>query len=305
MLMIRLMGGMGNQMFQYARGKALEKQGKGPVFYDDSAYEDDDLRSYALQSFRVAITKAPQSEIDKYRRIRRLYYSIRYHVKISTLPSYQHEKKDYKYGRYWNSGYLEGYWQNEKYFLNIREILQKEFVYKGELTDKQKEIIQEMHQGNSVAVHVRRGDYLSEKNRYTYVCLPIIYYQRAISYLQNNIENLRLYIFSDDIPWCKENFLEYENLMYIDESVSNSAQTDFELMRNCKHFIIANSTFSWWPAWLADNEDKTVVAPIQWFFNEKDNRDVRRGLLSENWICIDVPEVYSNQDIKRKKNKNE
>lgn len=288
------MGGMGNQMFQYAMGRSLEIKGHGPVFYDDSSYTDDKFRNYALDSFCVTVKMASQSELDKYRRIRMIFYKIRQYVSISHLLSYQREKRDYECDQYRTMGYLEGYWQNENYFLSIKDALRKELVYAGQLTEIQQEIIREMLQENSVAIHVRRGDYLSAKNKETYMCLPFSYYQKAISYLEERIENLHYYVFSDDIPWCKENFTEYKNLTYIDESISNSAAVDFELMRNCKHFIIANSTFSWWPAWLAANEEKKVIAPSQWFFDEKDNRDVRNGLLRKTWICIDAPEVHLN-----------
>ena len=138
-----------------------------------------------------------------------------------------------------------------------------------------------------MAVHVRHGDYLSPQNRNTYVCLPFNYYQKAISYLEEKIENLTIYVFSDDINWCKQQFQFTKNVVFIDESISNSAQVDFELMRNCKHFVIANSTFSWWPAWLAANHDKIVIAPKTWFYDERDNQAVRQGLLNKTWVCLD------------------
>lgn len=278
MIVIRLMGGLGNQMFQYAMGRKLSLKWKQELYFDDSAFEQDGERNYALGMYNVKMIRAPQMQLSKYHKIRTIIFRIRKYVNITRLAGFQLEKGEFAFESYRQAKYYEGYWQNERNFDSIKEVLQGELVYTGKLTEIQKRIISQMQQENSVAVHVRRGDYLSEKNRDTYVCVPIEYYQRAIAYMQDKMGQISLYVFSDDIAWCRQNFASYENITYVDDAISDNANIDCEMMRNCRHFIIGNSTFSWWPAWLAKSEDKIVIAPKRWFVNEEDNRAVEKGL---------------------------
>lgn len=284
-MIIRLKGGMGNQMFQYAMGKMLSTKWEKKVYFDDSSFESDELRCFELDELNVSLEKASQKEIEKYKRIRYFYNIIYNYIKIKRLFGIQLEKREFCFDKYKYARYFDGYWQNVQYFQLIREQLQQEFVFTGELTKYQEQIIDQMKQESSVALHVRHGDYLANNNQDIFVCLPINYYQQAIDLLREKIGSLRIYVFSDDIAWCKQNFTFCDNLVFVDESISNRAKVDFELMRNCKHFIIANSTFSWWPAWLASNKDKIVIAPQAWFCDERDNQAVRQGL-NRDWICL-------------------
>ncbi|MGB4399643.1 MAG: alpha-1,2-fucosyltransferase [Daejeonella sp.] len=177
---------------------------------------------------------------------------------------------------------LEGYWQTEKYFLQIRPILLNEFRWEP-FTDHLNPIVCEsISKDNSVGLHVRRGDFIENAVIHNHhgVC-DIDYYRRAISHVNANIENPTYYVFSDDIAWAKREFASLSSVKFIDHNKGSESFRDMQLMSYCKHNIIANSSFSWWGAWLNQNENKVVVAPEKWFKNlEMSTTD----LIPSRWI---------------------
>ncbi|GAG52969.1 unnamed protein product, partial [marine sediment metagenome] len=160
--------------------------------------------------------------------------------------------------------YLNGSWQSEKYFKDIRETIIKEFTVKTKPNKANTAILEKIKNVNSVAIHIRRKDYLTnpKTKKYHGFC-SLQYYQKAIQEIRNRINSPRFFIFSDDISWAKEN-LEVKNAVYVDNNPPGKGYEDIRLMKNCKHFITANSSFSWWGAWLSENKEKIVLVPKKW-----------------------------------------
>ena len=175
-----------------------------------------------------------------------------------------------------------GFWQTEKYFsFNKKEILEKYKFNDLLLFDRNKTLIDKIRNHNSVSIHIRRGDFLSEENKilYSNIC-TIDYYKKAIDFLQNKEKDLYFYIFSDDMDWVKNN-ISISNALYIDWNKSENSWQDMYLMSQCKHNIIANSTFSWWGAWLNQNPNKLIIAPKK-FLNTIETPD----LIPSDWIKL-------------------
>ncbi len=285
MLIIKFIGGLGNQMFQYAFYKSLEKMGKD-VKADISGYEDYELHNgFELEKiFGINLKYANMYDIEKYiikkndiiKKIMRKV-SNDHATHIVCKDAYKFENHLYKY----NEKYLEGYWQNISYFRQISEIIKEEFKFKDCLTDKNLFYFEEAKNNpNSVAIHIRRGDYLDKKNNKIYgdICKKE-YYLNAIKYINNNINNPRYYIFSNDIRWVQEN-LKIENAVFIDWNKDENSYIDMQLMSACNNNIIANSTFSWWGAYLNPYKNKIIVAPKKWTNVSEYN------LAEEDWIKI-------------------
>lgn len=137
---------------------------------------------------------------------------------------------------------------------------------------------------NSVSVHIRRGDYVT-KSRYnkTYAHCTVKYYENAVDYIAKKFPNPHIYIFSDDTDWIKENIKFPYETEYVTHNIGQNSFEDIRLMSNCKHNVIANSTFSWWGAWLNQNSEKIVVCPDVWF---QDSRIVQTDIYPKEWIRI-------------------
>lgn len=269
-MIIRLNGGLGNQLFQYSLGCALKEKYGVQIKYDESLVKKDKLRECGIEYFVDDYEKTTKLENIIWKVMSKLSkgkgFGIctekEYFLHEEILPQYR---------------FLNGYWQNTKYFEDIRPRLIEQITYRGELNEKQIDIIESMQKVNSVAVHIRRGDYL--KLSEVYAVAGLEYYSKAMEYFNNQDANCVFYMFSDDISWCKENFGERNNIIYIDQKISNSPYIDFELMRYCRNYIIANSTFSWWASWLSKTETQTMIAPSKWFHVEKTQNRIGDALL--------------------------
>ena len=286
-MIVRLSGGLGNQFFQYAFGRAYEEKTGEKVSFDTWSFFRDKLRKYELDNY--VIKKGPK------RILRRIVCNIIWELEIHTkLPNWVDKLMRIEYERevfipqldFMKDAYAIGFWQNEDYFFKYEAVIRKELVYKGPLSEKQKEIIQEMSLQQAVAIHIRRTDYLTTGGKKVYENVDKEYYLAAIEYIAAQLgETPVFYVFSDDIEWCKKEFRDIENLIFVDSSISYNQHTDLELMRNCKHFIIANSTFSWWGAWLSENQQKIVVCPKKWLVNCEANTKIINAL-ARNFIQI-------------------
>jgi hypothetical protein len=183
--------------------------------------------------------------------------------------------------------FLRGFWQSEKYFLDCREEILKEFSFKNKFSDENLKIAKKIQEKSSVAIHVRRGDYISNPGASkTFVSLEVQYYQKAIEKLDIDIPHALLVFFSDDISWVKKNIINrllsnYEYII-VDNNKGDESYNDMRLMSLCDHNIIANSSFSWWGAWLNQNPRKQIIAPKKWFLIDKNTND----LYPNNWIKI-------------------
>ncbi|MDQ7083781.1 MAG: alpha-1,2-fucosyltransferase [Sulfurovum sp.] len=286
MIITRISGGLGNQMFQYAIAKTMAKNNSDIFKVDLSFYLKQTLRKYELNLFNINENIATEYEVRRYRGKEDFIFKIKTKLKlhISRPSFYILEKKLTLFDReiYAKNDhiYLDGFWQNEKYFMDMRDEIIQDFTLKNTISKDAKVYLAVIEQINSVSLHVRRGDYVEDSHtNHTHGTCNLDYYKNAINYISSKIEKPKFYIFSDDIAWCKENFDFLENKTFVDNT--KNALDDLELMKQCKHNIIANSTFSWWGAWLNLNTNKIVITPKIWFTSNPNLH-----LASEEWIKI-------------------
>ena len=270
---------LGNQMFQYALGKRLEMSGKDVRFYS-GYYDGHPEHDFALpRLFGLKIKEASQNEVQSLldasrrpiNRALRILFGKRLIIHEMTNGPEAFKSSILRINR----GVFNGYWQSEKYFSPIADIIRRDFMF-PEPSQRNRELADEMSMCTSVSVHVRRGDYLGQ-----YPLLTEGYYAPAMSYFTENFDNVHFYVFSNDILWCRDH-LKAEIITFVDWNTGLDSPADMWLMTQCKHNIIANSTFSWWGAWLNQNKGKQVVAPKTWDFNFNKNPDI----YCPEWIIL-------------------
>ena len=262
-VVVRLTGGLGNQLFQYALGRSTEINCGADVSYNTSAIALKNGRRFMLDLFntKVATTEEPSPQTLAERFLSALAGKTHIREKhLEYIPSL--------FSRIKRGGtfYLEGEWRTEKYFRDIREQLLSEISLKNPYSESAQAFSEAIAATTSVALHIRRGDYVTNPgaNAVHGTC-SLDYYKAAILTMQNKVAEPHFFVFSDDIAWVKENLeLDPARTTYIS---GNGLQDEEELllMSECAHAVIANSTFSWWAAWLNRNPDKIIIAPKQWF----------------------------------------
>jgi hypothetical protein len=268
-------------MLQYSFGKFLENKGY-EVRYDIS-----DFSTYKLSSFKLKdIFNIDLQTVDKSDTIRIKdnsdFLLSRIRRKIFGRNRYHIMQKDFNLNSLDNSQdyYLDGYWHSLRYHKTIEDIIKSEFVVKKK-SSKAEDILSQIKETHSVSVHFRRGDYVKDRkntNRY-YEC-NFNYYNPAAGFINEKIQNPTFFAFSDDIEWVKENFRGF-NTVYVE---GTEDYEDLSLMYNCKHNIIANSTFSWWGAYLNPNKSKIVIAPENWFKNINRNKNIE--FIEDGWKTL-------------------
>lgn len=285
MIIARISDGLGNQLFQYAFGRKLALLRNVPLKLDLSWFNEHDAREYKLHHFNVVenfVSDKEVKKIKKYRKINsRKYFLYNYFIADDSIyikqKQFPFDLDMFKAGPY---AYLDGYWQAAKYFKGIENIIREEFTLKNKLSILYKQTEKKIKKNDSVALHVRRSDYLTLKRiSEIFGTCPPEYYQKAIQKISEKAEKPTFFIFSDDVEWVKENL----KIKYPVIFVSDNSLEDYEelmLMSKCKHNIIANSTFSWWGAWLNNNPNKTVIAPKKWF---KDTSKSAKDLIPKSW----------------------
>jgi hypothetical protein len=287
MIIVKTEGGLGNQMFQYAFGKNLSIKYKKNYYLDTTWYFykffDQTPRNFELDKFQV-------SEINYLSKSKKFLNKIIliFSRKIKILQKiYQTEEQFHfnsKLKLNFFANYFTGYWQSYKYFDSIKVILQREFV-PCEIDERSYNIIQKIKESYSLSIHIRRGDYVTNKNTHSFhgVC-ELNYYEEAIELIQRKRNEINLIcIFSDDIDWVKQNlFIERIDVIYVSEIISDHIQ-EFEIMKQCHHNIIANSSFSWWSAYLNSNPEKIVIAPKKWFNDLSINTS---DLFPKDWLLL-------------------
>lgn len=272
MILVEICGGLGNQLFQYALARKLKEIGK-EVYLDLSWFDIYTEREYMLDKYFLSVVKT-SNKIDQKRKMWSCVPLWR-RRHIYTEKPYSFDADVFKI----DNVILKGYWQSDKYFGDIREILLEElipdFAYVSEYC---KDMCEKIEQCCSVSVHIRRGDYLIEQNREQRdgICTER-YYQRAMDMLRNKCKgkHVHFYFFSDDMKWVKQNYAG-NDVSYVDTN-NDAPYEEIWLMSRCKHNIIANSSFSWWGAWLNCNEKRMVIAPSSW----------KNGQTIENIYCAD------------------
>lgn len=287
MIIVRIWEGLGNQMFQYAYARALQAKGR-PVMLDmgkayDKVFEkyrNHTQRTTNIQHFNLSIETIDMYKYGKYSYLEKDTFlkKILYFMGENSLWLYRfYEEEEQKYSQKMaaikGNCYVKGWFQSEKYFKDIRSTLLKEFTPKKKIAVS-KEIREAVNDLQSVSVHIRRGDYVKINNA---VGLP--YYQRAISYIEQVYSNPVFLIFSDDLDWVKNNLKFKGRHIYVNEDKKMQDYEELLVMSKCKSNIIANSTFSWWAAWLNRNTEKYVIAPRKWFPGQE-------GIVPEEWITL-------------------
>lgn len=293
MISIQLCGGLGNQMFQYAAARSLEEFHCTDLKLDLGWYSqkfdiNTTLRNYELQCFKLNAMIANEKEKEGFaKRNASKWYKLCEKFKpisrkrVYYEPYYHYNPKFFCLSK---NVYLYGYYQSEKYFKSIRNILLTEFNWKTLPSGKNKEVLELIDKTESVSLHIRRGDYISNStaNKQHGVC-SLSYYQKCLADIKKHLTTPHFFVFSDDIPWAKENLKVDAETTFVDHNNIDHGFEDMRLMSHCKHNIIANSSFSWWGAWLNKNSEKKVYAPKKWFQIENHNT---KDLIPEDWTKV-------------------
>lgn len=290
MIVVQLTGGMGNQMFQYSVGRHLAIKNKTVLKLDVSFFETYEWHEYSLAPFCLEASIATEQELRGYKNTNiSLWQRFLKKFKIAS---------DIKFAKIVESGlefhpdvldvpdntYLEGYFQSEKYFDAIKAQIKKELSIKILPTPANQLIIDQIKSSNSVSLHIRRGVYASvpEVNK-AHGLKPLAYYYDSLDFIKSKTNDFTVFVFSDDIVWAKENLKLETNHVFVDQNNDKTDYEDIRMMSLCKHNILANSTFSWWAAWLNENPEKIVIAPKVWYNDTSRNT---QDLIPEGWVRI-------------------
>lgn len=278
MLVVRISSGFGNQLFQYAFAIYLKEHYKEMVYLDRSSYKH--RTAYRVCSIDI-ISDLPTIS-DK-----RIYYNYRsIFLPIAKALFYINpfakiiDESNLHFPPNRKLLYFDGYWQTDRFINQIVDYMTY-FKPKEQVPDFIEKYLEDIHYSYSVSIHVRRGDYFSEKQRYKYGICNVDYYQRAVKMLTENIGNCKLFVFSDDLDWVKGNIKLPANSVYIKNEDINPWWYIY-LMSNCRDNIISNSSFSWWGAYLNNNSSKKVIAPGKWMIGSE------KSIALDNWIKIET-----------------
>lgn len=293
MIISHLIGGLGNQMFQYAASRALSIERDVPLYLDIQ-----DFQSYALHNgyelervFNISTPLAGDTELKKvlgwraHTPVRKKLYRPQlarfrgHHLFVDTQFSSWRQIE-----RVPNDCYLMGHWQTEQYFLKYQKTIRADFSFRHPPIGRNAELVAQVNNSMAVSLHVRRGDYVANPTSLAFHGLcSLDYYHHAIEYIVSRVTNPMFYVFSDDIGWVRDNLKIDHPCHYVDHNGGKESYNDMRLMSLCRHHIIANSSFSWWGAWLNSRADKIVVAPQRWVQSDFDTSDI----VPSSWIKIE------------------
>ena len=293
MITVQLNGGLGNQLFQYAAAKSLALHHKVPLQIDISSFQRENLpelevpRDFELYNFQgivdntIFLSEKQNEEIISFLKRTSLSKLLPNHKrKIYSEPFYHFDKNFFHSKK---NILLRGQWQSEKYFLRYKDTFEEILQLKIPLVQQCLPKAKELYQRNSVSVHIRRADYLRKQIIYEWHgVMEKDYYLKAFEILQAKLGRFEVYYFTDDITWVENELIPVQPGEIV-SSYTNSHYEDFYLISQCKHNIIANSSFSWWGAWLNRNTEKIVIGPKKWFNKgPKDTFDI----LPDSWIKV-------------------
>ena len=293
MIILHLSGGLGNQMFQYAFGRATAKRLGADLVLDLSDPTLQIHNGYELSRvFNIQARTATTSDIKtvlgwlRHNNVQRLIRNFRISRLLSIPYIVEHDLHfTPQMLRIPDNTYLSGYWQSEKYFEDVIDCIYEDFTFSSSASGMNEDISADIIDGKetAISVHVRRGDFVNN-----YAVSQVHgncnqeYYQSAIKSIAGRVKFPRFYVFSDDMNWARNNLDSSFSYVFVDHNRDKFSYEDMRLMSLCKHNIIANSTFSWWAAWLNSNFNKIVIAPKNWYhsnFNYKID-----SLLPKDWI---------------------
>jgi hypothetical protein len=298
-----LLGGLGNQLFQYAAGRALADRLGASLVLDATAFRTGycqrpfELDRYPIQATvalrgfrkgpREGVVPLPDSAAPAERALRLVRRVVAGEGNRSfrrpRLEVLIQEGFDYnaRFERLTGSTYLAGYWQSYRYFEPAAETIRRELRRPAPPPGLNRDWLSRIGEANAVCVHVRRGDYLLARElRVHGLCSPA-YYEKAMGRIAERLRDAEFFLFSDDHQWCRENF-RGPGIHLVDANGPDAAVEDLRLMAACRHHVIANSSLSWWAAWLADHPDQTVIAPDPWFTHLSSTPD----LLPKHWQTL-------------------
>ncbi len=282
-IITRLDGGIGNQFFQYAAARFLAIKNNAELLLDDSLLTQSRIgvtkRNYELGAYNIKakrLDKTEQSTLQfRARRPFRYLYEMGFLKSSFAYYREPHFEYDPQLIRLTGNLIIDGYWQSERYFNEIADDIRRELQPIEPPSPNEREFLSKIIRVNSVSLHIRRGDFIINPMAAAHhVVCDLTYYQRAVSMVAKRVLNPVFFVFSDDPVWVKKELrLDYP-MVLVSRSQSWPAYEDLRLMSNCMHHIIANSSFSWWGAWLNPSSSKIVVAPSRWFRVEKNTKDL-------------------------------
>lgn len=291
MIIVKVVGGLGNQMFQFANGLAVAKRNNTTCKLDITSFRNYTLHNYSLDHFRILPEVASASELRRFHNqpihslLKKKISSVFARSSSPTVHGYVKEQHfnfipeilDLKGSDF----YLDGYWQSEKYFIDIADNIRYDFQVRDEPVDLNKDYVDKIKSSESVCVHIRRGDYVKNKQTQAVHGAPALnYYYTALESIAKQTNAINVFVFSDDPAWVKEHLHTQYPTTYVTHNGPDRNYEDLRLMSTCKHHVIANSTFSWWGAWLAQTNKQIVVAPKKWFNTGTSSAD----LIPDRWI---------------------
>lgn len=292
MVIVRLNGGLANQMFEYAMARTVAHRRQTSVRLDFQSLNADRKRCYCLGAWKI--NAAPASSVD-YLRLRCV---SKWHRMLNRPGPYYAEPYVSEQSFGFDSNVLKaprhclliGYWQSEKYFKEIEPIIRREFTLRAEPSAKTQEVAREIRASNSVSVHIRRGDYVSDPDSHrAHGTCSTQYYENAAAHIARRVDHPHLFVFSDEPQWVRENLNLPFSMTFVDHNSPGDSQApgreheDLWLMALCRHAILANSSFSWWGAWLNPEHNRIVIRPKQW---ARDPRFEPRDLIPDSWIAL-------------------
>ncbi len=303
MIIARINGGLGNQLFQYATARAISLKLNRKLLLDINWYHNirkqenhlepnaTTLRDFSLNYFNIksrVITKFHLNWINRLeiRSKNSKFFKFLLNGPLNNLSYTKMNHNNFSLESIQNHPhvYLTGYWQNNAIFEEYKNLLYNDLILKHPLSVTNQDHLKSINATNSVAIHVRRGDYISNpKSHKVHASCSNNYYYDSIDYIKNKLTNLHYFIFSDDMTWVKNNLDFSTNTTFI-----NNNEPEYEhlfLMSQCKHQITANSTFSWWAAWLNTNNAKIIITPKHWYIDKHLNETVIR--IPNEWIKVD------------------
>ena len=292
MVIVKLTGGLGNQLFQYSAARAIAHRNNQRLAFDVSYYAEDQSRTYKLSHFSIygSLISPHQLAFLTGRGTRgvRKYLSRAARLIVPGLEHRVVEARSFRIdesiAKSTGNIYMVGFWQSEKYFKDTEGLLRGELALKLPPDKANAAVLESIVGANSVSLHVRRGDSVSDPHaRRLMGVLPLDYYRRAIETLGQITREPHFFVFSDDMAWVRANIQINGPVTYVTHNGVNQDYADLRLMANCHHHIIANSSFSWWGAWLCSYPGKTVIAPRTWF---SDVRWDASDLIPESWISL-------------------
>jgi hypothetical protein len=291
MIVVKLYGGIGNQMFQYAAAKSLASRNADEFKLDISHYDIKELpnglpyRSYDLSIFNIRGNIAGPKDLSRFRQAHTPFRRVLQKIDQILHPSTVYYEPHYHFspGFFQLKGdvYLEGYWQSEKYFKEIEQEIRKDFTIRTSMGNEENEMLGKISANNSVCLNIRRKEFVTHPD-IPFNGLEYIY--TAADAIASKVNDPHFFIFSDEMQWCRENInLKYSHTFVPEHLYGDKFRNCLHLMRSCDHFIIPNSTFGWWAAWLGDHKGKQVVVAKKWFNNDKVST---KDLIPENWMQL-------------------